>query len=242
MSTICPIRNVLDQATLLPVISEMLLIHWSAAFGGIITTRTCLVRRKPHSGPRPIHHCGCLSVDSVVTSSTTSLSTEALKRPPARSSQRVGVLDHSIDVLLLAPVLRLKREWSLALSLALTCAFACCWLCSFLLFSGIIQTVHFTQTVCFSWSCVRSTASLRFRTLFAAPPHALPRAARGLVVFSTTHSPPPRAARVEDVFPELVCSGSLLLSKQLLDSLECSPHLTIALDSTGNDRQHRQVW
>ena len=28
-------------------------------------------------------------------------------------------------------------------------------------------------------------------------------------------SPPPRAARVEDVFPELVCSGSSLLSKQL---------------------------
>ena len=29
------------------------------------------------------------------------------------------------------------------------------------LFSVIIQTVHFTQTVSFSWSCVRSTASLR---------------------------------------------------------------------------------
>ena len=125
-----------------------------------------------------------LSVDFVVTSSTTSLSTEALERSPARSSQRVDVLDHRIDVLLLAPVLRLKREWSLAL----TCASACSWLCSFLpavgyalflpavsfalflpavgfalfiLFSGIIQTVHFTQTVSFSWSCVRSTASLR---------------------------------------------------------------------------------
>ena len=70
----------------------------------------------------------------------------------------------------------------------------------------------------FSWSCVRSTASLRRCTLFTAPPHALPRAARGLVVSCTTHSPPPRAARVEDVFPELVCSGSSLLSKQLLDS------------------------
>ena len=57
--------------------------------------------------------------------------------------------------------------------------------------------------------------SLHGVTLFAAPPHALPRAARGLVVSSTTHSPPPRAARVEGVFPELVCSGSSLLSKQL---------------------------
>ena len=40
MSAVCPIRNVLDQATqatLLPVISEMLLIHWSAAFGGSFT-------------------------------------------------------------------------------------------------------------------------------------------------------------------------------------------------------------
>ena len=173
-----------------------------------------------------------LSVDFVVTSSTTSLSTEALERSPARSSQRVDVLDHRIDVLLLAPVLRLKREWSLAL----TCASACCWLCSFLacswlcsffLFSGIIQTVHFTQTV---------TASLRFRTLFTAPPHALPRAARGLVVSCTTHSPPPRAARVEDVFPELVCSGSSLLSKQLQHCL--SPRVFTSTD----DRpwQHRQ--
>ena len=75
-----------------------------------------------------------------------------------------------------------------------------------ILFSVIIQTVHFTQTV---------TASLRFRTLFTAPPLRSSRAARGLVVLSTTHSPPPRAARVEDVFPELVCSGSSLLSKQL---------------------------
>ena len=80
-----------------------------------------------------------LSVDSVVTSSTTSLSTEALERSPARSSQRVGVLDHRIDVLLLAPVLRLKREWSLAL----TCASACCWLCSFIAYALFLPAVGF---------------------------------------------------------------------------------------------------
>ena len=46
----------------------------------------------------------------MVTSSTTSLSTEALERSLARSSQRVGVLDHMVDVLFLAPVLRLRRK------------------------------------------------------------------------------------------------------------------------------------
>ena len=60
----------------------------------------------------------------------------------------------------------------------------------------------FAQTVGFSWSCVRSTASLRLRALFH-------------VLRVDWYSPPPRAARVEDVFPELVCSGSSLLSKQL---------------------------
>ena len=79
------------------------------------------------------------------------------------------------------------------------------------LFSDIIQTVHFTQTVLTSVGAVFAPR----RRCVAAPPHALPRAARGLVVSSTTHSPPPRAARVEDVFPELVCSGSSLISKQI---------------------------
>ena len=54
----------------------------------------------------------------------------------------------------------------------------------------------FAQTVGFSWSCVRSTASLRLRTLF----HVLRDQST-----RTTHS----------VSPELVCSGSSLLSKQL---------------------------
>ena len=71
-----------------------------------------------------------------------SLSTEALERSPARSSQRVGVLDHRIDVLLLAPVLRLKREWSLAL----TCASACCWLCSFLACSWLCSCSFFSPS------------------------------------------------------------------------------------------------
>ena len=54
----------------------------------------------------------------------------------------------------------------------------------------------FAQTVGLSWSCVRSTASLRLRTLF----HVLRDQST-----RTTHS----------VSPELVCSGSSLLSKQL---------------------------
>ena len=115
------------------------------------------------------------------------------------------------------------------------CSFlACSWLCSFLaclalLFSCLLLALLFLRhhhpncqfypnCVGFSWSCVRSTASLRRCTLFTVPPHALPLAARGLVVSCTTHSPPPRATRVEDVFPEFVCSGSSLLFKQLLDS------------------------
>ena len=54
----------------------------------------------------------------------------------------------------------------------------------------------FAQTVGFSWSCVGSTASLRLRTLF----HVLRDQST-----RTTHS----------VSPELVCSWSSLLSKQL---------------------------
>ena len=72
------------------------------------------------------------------------------------------------------------------------------------------------RRVDFSWSCVRSTASLRDgvaarsslrlrTTLF----HVL----RVDLVVSAPHTPPlPRAVRVEGVFPEVVCSGS---SKQL---------------------------
>ena len=63
----------------------------------------------------------------------------------SRLSQRVGVLDHGVDALLLVPVERLKHEWSLALSCAsirsrskclLRCrqSFACSWLCSFVSF------------------------------------------------------------------------------------------------------------
>ena len=57
-------------------------------------------------------------------------------------------------------------------------------------------------------------------------------------------TPPPRAARVEGASPELVCSGSSLFPSNCNTAclLVCSPHLTIALDSTGSDRQHRQVW
>ena len=138
-----------------------------------------------------------LSVDSVVTSSTTSLSTEALERSTARSSQRVGVHDHRIDVLLLAPVLRLKREWSLALTCASACCWlcsflacswlcsflACSWLCSFLAFSPSSSKRSISPKLC--WSCVRSTASLRFRTLFTCcawtgglKHHTLPSSAR----------------------------------------------------------------
>ena len=54
----------------------------------------------------------------------------------------------------------------------------------------------FAQTVGFSWSCVRTTASLRLRTLF----HVLRDQST-----RTTHS----------VSTELFCSGSSLLSKQL---------------------------
>ena len=188
------------------------MIHWSAAFVGQHHTN---LFNSPEaslwSSTNPSLYF--LSVDSVVTSSTTSLSTEALERSPARSSQRVGVLDHRIDVLLLAPVLRLKREWSLALTcasclqlallfsclqLALLLTFFCTcsslrlgmlfpffctcssllgkcsfhplWVRSSSVFSPVSSNLAiFAQTVGFSWSCVRSTASLpslRLRTLF----------------------------------------------------------------------------
>ena len=64
----------------------------------------------------------------------------------------------------------------------------------------------FAQTVGFSWSCVRSTASLRLRTLFHVLGVTNPRA---------THS----------VSPELVCSGSSLLSKQLQHCLSHTKRL-----------------
>ena len=89
----------------------------------------------------------------MVTSSTTSLSTEVLERSPARSSQRVGILDHRMDVLLVAPVLRLKREWSLAL---ITCASACSWLCSFLACSWLCSFLACSWLCSFlacSWLC-----------------------------------------------------------------------------------------
>ena len=54
---------------------------------------------------------------------------------------------------------------------------ACCWLCSFHSFLRHHPNCQFyPNCVGFSWSCVRSTASLR--TLFTVPPHALPLAAR----------------------------------------------------------------
>ena len=104
------------------------------------------------------------------------------------------------------------------------CSFHPLWVRSSSFFSlASSNLAMFAQTVGFSWSCVRSTASLRLRTLF----HVLrvdwwsP---------STTHSPPPRAARVEGVSPELVCSGSSLLSKQLQHCL--SPRVFTSPDET----------
>ena len=214
-----------------------------------------------------------LSVDSVVTSSTTSLSTEALERSPARSSQRVGVLDHRIDVLLLAPVLRLKREWSLAL----TCASACCWLCSFLACSWLCSCLACSwlcSCLACSWLCSCSFFSpsssklsilpkllasvgavfaprlqrrcvWHLRTLRSSAPrsrsstccawtgglqhHTLPSSARCAVRMCFQSS----SALGRHSFPSNYNTACLLV---------CSPHLTIALDSTGNDRQHRQVW
>ena len=92
------------------------------------------------------------------------------------------------------------------------CSFHPLWVRSSSFFSPASSNLAmFAQTVCFSWSCARSTRPFHVLSS-AAPPHALPRAARGLVLPVPYISPPPRAARVEGASPELVCPGSSLLN------------------------------
>ena len=68
--------------------------------------------------------------------------------------------------------------------------------------------------------CSLHGVAASLHVLHCASGCALPRAARGLGGLSTTHSPLPRAVRVEGVFPEVVCSGSF---NQLQHCL--SPHI-----------------
>ena len=223
-TAVCPIRNVLDQATLLPVISEMLLIHWSAAFGGNLTLvldQSIIVLLVGRLCGYFVDHVAVYGSSGTFTRSFLSAcrctrSQDRCASPCACSVTQARVVSgtHMCFCLLLAMLFS-----CLQLALLFSCLQLALLFCSFHSFLRHHPNCPFyPNCVGFSWSCVRSTASLRRCTLFTAPPHALPRAARGLVVSCTTHSPPPRAARVEDVFPELVCSGSSLLSKQLLDS------------------------
>ena len=231
MSTVCPIRNVLDQATLLPVISEMLLIHWSAAFGGNLTLvldqsiivllvgRLCgyfvdhvavygssgTFTRSFLSACRCTRGSMCFSLRLFCDSSASDLWHSHVPLPAVGYALFLPAVGFAlflpaVGFALFLPAVGFALFFFSPASSKLSILPKLCWL---------------QLELC---SLHGVAASLRLRTLFTAPPHALPRAARGLVVSCTTHSPPPRAARVEDVFPELVCSGSSLFSKQLLDS------------------------
>ena len=212
MSAVCPILNVLDQATLLPVISEMLLIHWSAAFGGenltLVLDQSIIALLVGRLCGYFVDHVAVYGSSGTFTRSFLSAcrctrSQDRCASPCACSETQARVISgtHMCLCLLLAML-------SSCLQLALL--FSCLQLALlFSFFSPSSSKLSILPKLCWLQLelCSLHGVAASLRTLFPA--------ARGLVVSCTTHSPPPRAARVEDVFPELVCSGSSLLSKQL---------------------------